>query len=245
MKDFTFSDGTTVPAGNLVSIAVPCIHTDSVKMHHYYPNFDLRVCAYRRITSTLKSLTAYALKRCEGKRVKHNPSTHSSPSIPISYCSGTAVMRGKHIFSLSPVINEGWLYIYRSPGRLFAANVLKMMLCHILLNYDVKMASGGGRPADMWFGRFSSPNTKADVLFRKRVWRGEWHVLLSILDFIWLLKLRTYWSHWISRICKFLSYVAMTTKRDVFRETTVAFRRYSSTHSRWGQHNRPDAILRE
>ena len=43
------------------------------------------------------------------------------------------------------------------------------MLAHILLNYDVKMADGGGRPADVWHGRSASPNTKAEVLFRKRV----------------------------------------------------------------------------
>ncbi|KAF8662735.1 hypothetical protein AX14_007030 [Amanita brunnescens Koide BX004] len=55
------------------------------------------------------------------------------------------------------------------PGRFFVANELKAMLAHILLNYDVKMANGGGRPEDMWFGRSSLPNTKAEVLFRKRV----------------------------------------------------------------------------
>ena len=43
------------------------------------------------------------------------------------------------------------------------------MLAHILLNYDVKMANGGGRPENMWFGQTSLPNTKAEVLFRKRV----------------------------------------------------------------------------
>ena len=45
MKDFTFSDGTTIPAGNLVSVAAPCIHTDSVKRHHRYPNLGSRIYA--------------------------------------------------------------------------------------------------------------------------------------------------------------------------------------------------------
>ena len=81
MKDFTFSDGMTIPAGNLLSVAASCIHTDPVKIHLHYPNFSSRVCAYRRITSTLKSSMAYALKRCERKRVSRNPGTHSSPSI--------------------------------------------------------------------------------------------------------------------------------------------------------------------
>ena len=38
-KDFTFSDGTTIPAGNFLSVAIPCIHTDPVKMFRRYPNF--------------------------------------------------------------------------------------------------------------------------------------------------------------------------------------------------------------
>ena len=36
MKDFTFSDGMTVPAGNFLSVAMSRIHTDPVKMHLHY-----------------------------------------------------------------------------------------------------------------------------------------------------------------------------------------------------------------
>ena len=43
------------------------------------------------------------------------------------------------------------------------------MLAHIVLNYDVKMANGTGRPENMWFGRSTLPNPTAEVLFRKRV----------------------------------------------------------------------------
>ena len=167
MKDFTFSDGTTIPAGNFLSVAMSCINTNSVKMRFHYPNFGSHVCAYRTITSTLKSSTAYALKRCEGTRVRHNLGTHSSPSIPIIYCSVSAVMRGTYIFSWS--LAKADYHIYCSPGRFFAANEFKTILAHILLNYDVKIANGGGRPENMWFGRYCLPNTKAEVLFRKRV----------------------------------------------------------------------------
>ena len=167
MKDFTFSDGTTIPAGNFLSVAMSCINTNSVKMYFHYPNFGSHVCTYRTITSTLKSSTAYALKRCEGTRVRHNLGTHSSPSIPIIYCSVSAVMRGTYIFSWS--LAKADYHIYCSPGRFFAANEFKTILAHILLNYDVKIANGGGRPENMWFGRYCLPNTKAEVLFRKRV----------------------------------------------------------------------------
>ena len=46
---------------------------------------------------------------------------------------------------------------------------MKTMLAHVVLNYDIKMADGGGRPEDVWFGRFSLPNPEAQVSFRKRV----------------------------------------------------------------------------
>jgi hypothetical protein len=31
MKDFTFSDGTTIPAGNVVAVALEAIHRDPVR----------------------------------------------------------------------------------------------------------------------------------------------------------------------------------------------------------------------
>ncbi|KIL61367.1 hypothetical protein M378DRAFT_82564 [Amanita muscaria Koide BX008] len=55
------------------------------------------------------------------------------------------------------------------PGRFFAANELKVMLAHVLLNYDVQVASGGGRPANRVFGQKTMPDPTAQVMFRKRV----------------------------------------------------------------------------
>ena len=46
---------------------------------------------------------------------------------------------------------------------------MKAMFAYIVLNYDVKMANGGGRPENVWYGRSSLPDTKAEVLFRKRL----------------------------------------------------------------------------
>lgn len=55
-----------------------------------------------------------------------------------------------------------------SPGRFFAALELKCMLALTVLNYDVKMAKGGVRPADDWYGPASVPSHSAEVLFRPR-----------------------------------------------------------------------------
>ncbi|KAJ7458519.1 cytochrome P450 [Mycena latifolia] len=54
------------------------------------------------------------------------------------------------------------------PGRFFAVNELKLMLAHILENYDTKL-EGTMRPPTEWFGTMAGANRSANVLFRKRV----------------------------------------------------------------------------
>ena len=56
----------------------------------------------------------------------------------------------------------------RSPGRFFAANELKTMMAYIVLNYDVKFAEEGKRPANIRFGLADLPSHTAKVLFRRR-----------------------------------------------------------------------------
>ncbi|KAF8715603.1 hypothetical protein AX14_012570 [Amanita brunnescens Koide BX004] len=42
-QDFTFFDGMTIPAGNLLSVAIPCIHTDPD--NYVNPEtFDMKRC---------------------------------------------------------------------------------------------------------------------------------------------------------------------------------------------------------
>ncbi|KAF4600637.1 hypothetical protein EYR38_005280 [Pleurotus pulmonarius] len=52
------------------------------------------------------------------------------------------------------------------PGRFFAANELKAMLAHVVLNYDVRLA--GDLPGNQWFGSSAVLNKDAQVMFRKR-----------------------------------------------------------------------------
>ncbi|KAF8964278.1 cytochrome P450 [Flammula alnicola] len=54
------------------------------------------------------------------------------------------------------------------PGRFFAVNELKAMLAHVLLTYDVKLPDDGPRPENVWFQVGCSPNSTAQVIFRKR-----------------------------------------------------------------------------
>lgn len=41
-------------------------------------------------------------------------------------------------------------------------------MAYVLLGYDVKMRKDGKRPEDVWFGAFSVPDQKAEVMFRRR-----------------------------------------------------------------------------
>ena len=55
-----------------------------------------------------------------------------------------------------------------SPGRFFAANELKALFGHIVLNYDVKMEKPGHLPDPVWYMTNKTPDAQAEVMFRKR-----------------------------------------------------------------------------
>lgn len=67
------------------------------------------------------------------------------------------------VYDTTPVL----IFLY-SPGRFFAANELKAMMAHLVLNYDVAFAHEGVRPTDSFGIMAISPDPTAKVLFRKR-----------------------------------------------------------------------------
>jgi hypothetical protein len=54
-----------------------------------------------------------------------------------------------------------------SPGRFFAANEVKALLAHILVNYDIKLEEGKRAPRTVIVGSIRMPE-RANVMFRKR-----------------------------------------------------------------------------
>lgn len=54
------------------------------------------------------------------------------------------------------------------PGRFFAAAVLKISLCHILLRYDLKLAPGESGPRVWEFAAAISANMSAKIAVRRR-----------------------------------------------------------------------------
>ncbi|KAJ7653140.1 cytochrome P450 [Mycena polygramma] len=59
------------------------------------------------------------------------------------------------------------------PGRFFAVTMLKVMLAHVLLEYDVKLEGEGAHPPSEWFGTTCKANRSARVLFKKRTSRAK------------------------------------------------------------------------
>ncbi len=53
-------------------------------------------------------------------------------------------------------------------GRHFAATEIKIVLAHLLRNYDIKLRDGEGRPANKIDEFWIVPDQKAEVLFRSR-----------------------------------------------------------------------------
>lgn len=54
------------------------------------------------------------------------------------------------------------------PGRFFAANQLKLMIGHLLLNYDIELEQPGALPERVWFEAAVLPHQTAKILYRKR-----------------------------------------------------------------------------
>ncbi|KIL65470.1 hypothetical protein M378DRAFT_24043 [Amanita muscaria Koide BX008] len=134
LKDFTFSDGTTVPAGCTVMVPFDCVHTDADNYIDAKTFDGFRFEKMRR--------------RNDSEHLKHQFVTLSVDYVLFG--------NGRHA----------------CPGRFFVANEMKTMLSHVLLNYDIKMADGGGRPKNWRFGIHGGPNTTAKMLFRKRAKSG-------------------------------------------------------------------------
>ena len=61
----------------------------------------------------------------------------------------------------------GLLRFLISPGRLFVAGELKLLLAHLVVTYDLKFEEGKGVPPELRVATLCVPGT-SDVMFRKR-----------------------------------------------------------------------------
>ncbi|KAK0494674.1 cytochrome P450 [Armillaria luteobubalina] len=125
-KDFVFSDGTVVPAGNHIAVAAESIHMDKEK---YDDPLEFKPWRF------------HDMRKEDGESDRHQ-----MISLDFDYV----------------VFGNGRP---ACPGRFFAVNELKILMSHVLVNFDVKMDRV---PEAGWFlsDRFLNPDSK--VLFRKR-----------------------------------------------------------------------------
>ncbi|KAF5374236.1 hypothetical protein D9758_004728 [Tetrapyrgos nigripes] len=150
LKDFTFSDGTTIPAGSRVAIASFALHHDE---RYYEDPYEFKPFRFADMRAQ------------EGESIKHQMIT---PNPEYMFFGA-----GRHAWWVSYQSVRQQCLKYRiftsSPGRFFAVNELKTLIAHTLLTYDVKLEHDSKTvPKPFCFGRTMMPNRTAKVMFRKR-----------------------------------------------------------------------------
>ncbi|KAF5385143.1 hypothetical protein D9615_001366 [Tricholomella constricta] len=127
--DYTFSDGTHVPARTHLAVACGPMHLDPAK-YTSPQTFD----ATRFVRGSGEGASRYQLA--------------TTTADFLAWGHGRA----------------------GCPGRFFAAVLMKLMLAHMVLQYDVRFGdgAGGARPRDCWVGPERFPDLSAEVMFRRR-----------------------------------------------------------------------------
>ena len=77
-----------------------------------------------------------------------------------------STVRGLVIFETeTPIKNADYP---ACPGRFFASNEVKVMLSHLIMNYEIRTEVDGVRPANLYVGQQQLPHPTAKILFKKR-----------------------------------------------------------------------------
>lgn len=104
------------------------------------------------------------------------PQISSSTPIQITSHLDMGLMLGK--YNLTAKVFRIWCRTWvHSPGRFFVANEMKLMMAHLILEYDFKTEKEGVRPLNVAAGFTVLPDREATILFRRRtIWRwSPWH----------------------------------------------------------------------
>jgi len=146
-EDYVFSNGLKIPKGSFVGTSIHSVHTSE----EIYK--DANEFKPWRFVDDKKDNDEISMRQYVAT---------SAQFLAFGY--------GKHAWYvyLSDTF-YGVIENYNSPGRFFAVNELKAMLCFVVMNYDIQLADGSKeRPVNLYSGAVVIPNTSAKVMFRRR-----------------------------------------------------------------------------
>ena len=150
LKDVTFSDGTFIPKGTLVSAPTWALHRDET----LYPDphvFD--PFRFARLSEAAPGeCTKYQFVQISTDFIAFGHGRHAWSAPFVVSCVARLLTAG----------------ILDSPGRLVASLELKAIVAHLIMNYDMKIAGDGARPNDVFFGSNVLPHPSAKIMLRQR-----------------------------------------------------------------------------
>ena len=150
MRDVTLSDGMLIPKGTTMGVAVRAVHRDNQVYDHaskFKPFRFAGMCKAER----------------DGESGKHQFVSTGSDYLAFGH--------GRHAWSVLRFSDCTDMYAVDagvSPGRFFAATVLKSMMAHVVVVYDVRLEDDTACARSMFVGPLAVPNPRMEVLFRKR-----------------------------------------------------------------------------
>lgn len=168
VKDWTLSDGTMLPAGTFIGVASDAMSTSEVCSVTHLPAVHLSYRLSKQLlfqdAHTFKPFRFAEMRDGDGEldSIKHHLVVLSNDHIIFGHGR-----RAWYVVSSEPAGNT--FHTLLSPGRFFAANGMKTIFTHILLNYDIQLENGSmERPPNTYFETSAVPNQQAKVMFRKR-----------------------------------------------------------------------------
>ncbi|KAI1391380.1 ent-kaurene oxidase [Hypoxylon trugodes] len=161
MKPIDLTDGTHLPAGTNLLAPMAGVAVDS----RYYP--DPNVFDGLRFYKLRQQSQSHTHSRTPSSDSQSPQQSKPQSTTPTPEEQSTA--NGRYQFtSISDASMNFGLGKHACPGRFFAGCEIKMILAYLLLNYDIKLKDGEGRPAPNMFMMTKSPSMTAEVMFKRR-----------------------------------------------------------------------------
>jgi hypothetical protein len=148
LADFTFSDGLCIPKGTSIGINVYSRHLDE-KYYQDAGEFD----PFRHVRDDGEGQPLVT-----GPAVDYHPFGHGRAAWCVCFrCRDHSLL----------LMQTPMFVVANSPGRFFAATELKLMMAHLITNYDFRLEKDE-YPRKLIIESQSVPNYSVKVLFRKR-----------------------------------------------------------------------------